>query len=799
MAKEFPPFPFVQPVDPNIGRRVDAYFVLRSLLGKGGMGAAYLAEHEARANVKCVVKLVLADFAQHPLAITRYRMETEAVSLLKHDNIVKLHNFGVLEDGQLFMRFEYIEGKSLYRHISERGGRLSIREAAYLTFQLCDAFDHAHSCGVVHRDVKPDNVMVELDPPGSHLTQRVKLLDFGIAKVATTTMEHTASGTMMGTARFAAPEQMTNAASATGKADVFSLATIFYFAVTGNLPWGTPESDVAIYHKQRTEAPIEPPEPVMPREVRRVVFRALSIQPEDRPTMREFAILLAAAIRAEGRLPSGAEILRDVKRSWSSLSPPHIPTLPRPVTDPENAGPPELPIEPPAAASEPSSGGSPLDPAPASELSPSAEGPHPSASDLTITARGRPRAIAASLASADHATFNSPPAAARTPAGTSECLPALPMNTATAPPSPRPATPTTPIIAALPGLVAASPQRHLATPIIAALPTGLTSQRYVAQESPVDVREASITVASEIEMATGTPGPQPYAHAALPLVVVSNTQLSGLSADASAPPPPFARQAESPPFVVLPPGAQGKPSAMRSHSRKLALLSVATIIAAAVVVRLVSHANTSGSERASTSSASLGTTTAGADASDAAPPAFLPAAPTAATVDPGQPVASPAVPPAASHQPPPSAVAADVAPHPQPTDVGVHSRPAHGQTSSSSRAVVETSPPHGEVSTESPRAARSTEPQKENAQKNAQTPPLTFRAGAKKTGKLTILVTPWALAWLDGKPLDQTPVVLEDAPVGRHRLHLENKIVKREETLTVTINPDQPTTIQRTW
>jgi serine/threonine-protein kinase len=204
------------------------------------MGAAYLAEHEALPHIKCVIKLVLAELARHPMAISRVQTETEAVSLLRHDGIVKLQNFGVLDDGQLFSRFEFIDGVPLDRYVTEQGGILPVRKAAYVIFQLCDALQYAHDSGVIHRDLKPDNVMVEMNPKGSHLTVRVKILDFGIAKVIATTKEHTASGVAMGTPRYMAPEQVTNAASATGRADVFSMAVIFYLIVTGKLPWGAP-------------------------------------------------------------------------------------------------------------------------------------------------------------------------------------------------------------------------------------------------------------------------------------------------------------------------------------------------------------------------------------------------------------------------------------------------------------------------------------------------------------------------------------------------------------------------------
>jgi len=285
---EFPfPFPYVVPVDPNLGRRVDAYFILRVLLGRGGMGSAYLAENEVLAHIKCVVKLVHAEIARSPMALSRYKTEAEALSLLNnHDNIVKLHGIGVLEDGQLFLRFEFVDGTTLARYLTDHDGRLPLRKAAYFIFQMCAALQYAHDRGVIHRDLKPDNVMIE-NPAGGHLKERIKILDFGIAKVINSLGDATASGMMMGTATFCAPEQMANAAGATATADVFSLAQILYFMLTGTLPWGIPDSDVVIYHKQRTEPPACPPADLVPPAVTKVIHRALALVPEDRPTMHE--------------------------------------------------------------------------------------------------------------------------------------------------------------------------------------------------------------------------------------------------------------------------------------------------------------------------------------------------------------------------------------------------------------------------------------------------------------------------------------------------------------------------------
>jgi len=110
MADDELPFRYIPPPDPNLGRRVDTYFILRVLLGRGGMGAAYLAEHEGLSHVKCVIKLVLVEMLHHPMVISRYHNEAKALAVLRHDNIVKLQEFGVLDYGQLCLRLEYVEG-----------------------------------------------------------------------------------------------------------------------------------------------------------------------------------------------------------------------------------------------------------------------------------------------------------------------------------------------------------------------------------------------------------------------------------------------------------------------------------------------------------------------------------------------------------------------------------------------------------------------------------------------------------------------------------------------------------------
>lgn len=719
MAEEFP-FRYVPPVDPNLGRRVDHYFVLRTLLGRGGMGAAYLAEHEALAHIQCVIKLVLAELARHPMAISRYKTETEAVSRLKHDNIVKLQNFGVLEDGQLFMRFEYIEGKSLDRYVAERDGRLSLREAAYFIFQLCDALQYAHDIGVIHRDLKPDNLMIEINPPGSHLTERVKILDFGIAKVMASTTEHTGSGVSMGTPRFMAPEQVTNAAAATGRADVFSIAVIFYLLVTGKLPWGTPESDIAIYHKQKTEAPTRPPEDVMPPEVTDLLMRALSLVPEDRPTMREFAIELACAIPAESGLPSGTEILKDVKRSWVTSSLPHAQTLPRPAEDPIVA------VTPPGAGAG-MAGAAALHPdAPPAALT--------SAPVHGVTASERPSALAASVADARSSSPQSPLQA--------------------------------PVSAASLAATAREPSLYPPTPILAALPTGLVSQRFAAQDPPVETRASPVAVASEIEMATGTPGPQPYAHAELPAIVVSTTQLSATPRPSAQP----LAGVEPVPILVLP-GAQ------RARRTGPALLLGGGLLALAAAGIFFLIGGRLQNKREIVENASPRTPHVVAAADDAGPPRRATAPGFNAAAE------------AAATPPAPVNKAADQAAGP--TDVE-HSasaddarRPGPPDASSADRPVS----PHAEDK------ARAPLPEPAGSSHPTATP----AAGTRETGELAILVRPWAAIWLNGKSVPDGTPYRAQVPAGRYHIRIANDDLAKAETVTVTVSPHRTTIVERKW
>jgi eukaryotic-like serine/threonine-protein kinase len=795
MADDELPFHYVPPPDRNLGRRVDTYFILRALLGKGGMGAAYLAEHEALPHVKCVFKLVLVEMLHHPMIISRYHNEAKALALLRHDNIVKLQGLGVLDDGQLYLRCEYVEGKSLDRYVADHGGRLPLRKAVNFIFQVCWALQHAHDRGVIHRDLKPDNLMIEIDPPGSHNKERVKILDFGIAKVVSSGVDMTGSGVQMGTPTYMAPEQVRNAAGVDGRADVFSLAQILYKLVTGKLPWGSADNSVEIYHRQRTQAPTWPPEDLMPREVAQVVHRALTIHPEVRPNAYEFAIELAA------RVKNGTALLAEVVPDWARSSVPHATTLPRPVEPTPPAAPSALaddPVGSGAGALPPLSAAAPLSSIAA--LSPAK--PPPPVKD--ITAHASPRALATAAA----------PSVGAAPA------PHVVLDGSATPPVTPPLPPTfVPAVHELPW--------HPPAPVLAALPTGLASQQFAAEEPPIEPRAPQLEVASEIELAEGTPDPLAYADAELPAVMVSHTLLSGLTSQGSAPGAPALDHREPPPFVVLPAASTAR---ARSARRKLILIGTAACAIAAVaafaIVRHGSHVTPVDEYRGAviaTDAAPLrGVAVANpqpgigqglpVQTEPPAPHHGVASSPDNQVTDivkssvPATASRSATTPPAPAQKP--SAVATDdvVISRDPPPLAPSSTRPPSGPAGARGTGEPRPSPPSpspvdgGASSTRSsphdtPVTASSAPPGGSPLPAGEQRQAPNPQPAAVKKGELVIEVNSWAVIWLNGKQ-DEAPYRAQ-LPAGRYRLRMQHQ--DKDETTTVLVRANETTTVARDW
>ncbi|HEX7700382.1 MAG TPA: serine/threonine-protein kinase, partial [Kofleriaceae bacterium] len=229
-----PPVPSRTSDDPEVrlGQTLGTY-KLMELLGKGGMGYVYRAEH-TKLGREVALKLLRADYARRRDAVNRFFQEAKTVNRVRHRNIVDVTDFVELDDGTTFIIMELLRGQSLGRW--SRSG-VDLPRALAVLVQICDGLGAAHAVGVVHRDLKPDNVIVV---PTSDGAEMVKLLDFGVAKLVNRDDEdvgfETQAGSVIGTPAYMSPEQ-TRGEELDPRSDVFSFGCVLYEAATGVRPF----------------------------------------------------------------------------------------------------------------------------------------------------------------------------------------------------------------------------------------------------------------------------------------------------------------------------------------------------------------------------------------------------------------------------------------------------------------------------------------------------------------------------------------------------------------------------------
>ncbi|HEV8323480.1 MAG TPA: serine/threonine-protein kinase, partial [Myxococcota bacterium] len=218
-----------------IGREIGSYRVL-SLLGSGGMGAVYLAEHRAIGH-KAAIKVLLRELASDPEAAQRFFNEARAVNLVKHPCIVQIFDYGQAPDVGAYLVMEYLEGQSLGERLRTTGP-LPAQVVVRLLYRVCAALGAAHKSGLIHRDLKPDNIFLvpDAENPGDW---RVKVLDFGIAKLlhVSSTGVKTQTGTMVGTPQYMAPEYVHGGKAFDHRIDIYSLGIIAFEALCGVTPF----------------------------------------------------------------------------------------------------------------------------------------------------------------------------------------------------------------------------------------------------------------------------------------------------------------------------------------------------------------------------------------------------------------------------------------------------------------------------------------------------------------------------------------------------------------------------------
>lgn len=278
--------PDEEPIDPWLGRRLGNYRLER-VLGRGGMASVYEASHVAL-GTRHALKVLEPVFARHPDVRARFLREGRVQAQFRHAGIARVTD--TITGPATALVMEYLRGESLRALVAR--GPVSREVAALLIEDIADALAYAHSLGVVHRDIKPDNIfLAEDDDDGL----RAVLLDFGIARVQEMT-ELTQSGVMMGTPRYMSPEQLDDPRSVDGRADVFALAVVLFELLAGVSPHRgeTPRAvTLAIlsgrHHRISAVAPV-------PVALDAVMARAFAPDREERfATVRSFA---AAAVEA---------------------------------------------------------------------------------------------------------------------------------------------------------------------------------------------------------------------------------------------------------------------------------------------------------------------------------------------------------------------------------------------------------------------------------------------------------------------------------------------------------------------
>ncbi|AWX57057.1 MULTISPECIES: Stk1 family PASTA domain-containing Ser/Thr kinase [Brevibacillus] len=250
------------------GQRLGGRYQIESRVGGGGMAIVYKAK-DLILNRPVAVKVLRSQFGTDEDFVNRFRREAQAVASLSHPNVVGVYDVGQEGDTH-YMVMEYIEGYTLKEVIIQRGA-LPVEEAVRIAEQICDALDHAHQNQIIHRDIKPHNIMIGKNG-------RVKVTDFGIARAVTSaTITHT--NAMLGSVHYFSPEQARGGITGE-KSDIYSLGIVLYEMVTGELPFsGDSPISVALKHLQEPLPEPRQVNPAIPQSVENVILKALVKDP----------------------------------------------------------------------------------------------------------------------------------------------------------------------------------------------------------------------------------------------------------------------------------------------------------------------------------------------------------------------------------------------------------------------------------------------------------------------------------------------------------------------------------------
>ena len=279
-------------VDPLLGVLLDGRYRVESLLGRGGMGAVYKAEHVAMRKT-VAVKVVRSDLSANLEAAKRFHREARAASMLSHPHTIRVFDFGQAPDLTLYMVMEFLDGRSLGQLVFAEGS-LAPERAVRIAGEIARSLIEAHGAGLAHRDLKPENVML-LDAAGH--PDFVKVLDFGIAKFLSGSSGISAvtrTGAVVGTPHYMAPEQASAPSGLTSAVDIYALGVILFEMLSGELPFqGQTPVEVLMAHASRP-VPELPADTRVPESLAALLAQMLAKEPGERPVAEELVTMFDA-------------------------------------------------------------------------------------------------------------------------------------------------------------------------------------------------------------------------------------------------------------------------------------------------------------------------------------------------------------------------------------------------------------------------------------------------------------------------------------------------------------------------
>lgn len=287
-----------KPVDPLIGTVLDGRYLVESVLGEGGMGLVYKARHTVLGK-PLAIKVLRSDVSKDAEIIERFRQEAQSATSIGNEHIIDISDFGTLPDGSTYFVMEFLGGQSLTQAVER--GPFPANRTIHVAKQLCRALGAAHERGIVHRDMKPDNIYLIARGGDDDF---VKVLDFGIAKVGGATSKLTKVGQVFGTPHYMSPEQCSGA-NVDQRTDIYAIGVIVYEMACGRVPFDA-DNLMGILTKHLYEQPIRPHE--LP-------------PPIDVPAGLEAIIMKCLAKSADARYQSMSEMLADLERLQAGHTP----------------------------------------------------------------------------------------------------------------------------------------------------------------------------------------------------------------------------------------------------------------------------------------------------------------------------------------------------------------------------------------------------------------------------------------------------------------------------------------------